>query len=292
MVASPNSRLLLVWPLHGVALLLWFLSGCSQQQLTQHQAVFGLLPLGMLLCCWLLLVVFLVNLLRRLKRAAALVENLQQELAIRADANRQQLALAYDRQQQLELLSIAETDRIRIYRDLHDDVGSKLLSIVHGSRASREGRLAAEALESLRNAVARANNPDIPFRRFLDALHDEMRLRLQGIGVHLGWKQPEQNLEWVLNSHQHYQLTRIFRELVSNVLRHASASEVEFSVAQLGEQWQFSLADNGCGFVGEPPKTGLGLRNIREWSLVLDAASQWMSRPQGGVVFTLLLPAP
>jgi signal transduction histidine kinase len=260
----------------------------------------------------------LLSVLRRFGQALAQAENLAQALAASVDASRQQLEIAYGHLHQLERLNVADVERMRIYRDLHDDVGSKLLSIIHGSRASRdklerrtnsmsgesrengesresrEGSLAAAALESMRNAVARANNPNVTFKSFLTVLHEEMQLRLQGAGIALIWEQPSENLDWVLNSDQNYQLNRIFRELVNNVLRHAAATVVEFSIAQIDGQWQFSLADNGRGFhtSGDLPIAGMGLRHIRERSLVLAATSQWMSRPQGGVIFTLLLPAP
>jgi glucose-6-phosphate-specific signal transduction histidine kinase len=82
----------------------------------------------------------------------------------------------------LEISLEAEHERQKLYRDLHDDVGSNLLPIIHADRDSRLGSMARGTLESLRQAVSRENNPDQPFSTFLADIKEETELRLQCSG--------------------------------------------------------------------------------------------------------------
>ncbi|MES2606502.1 MAG: ATP-binding protein [Pseudomonadota bacterium] len=232
--------------------------------------------------------IFLVGLIRRFIGALNVAEGANQMLEVRVTEARQQLETAYAQAREAEMLKAADQERSRIYRDLHDDVGSKLLSIAHAGRDTRLGGLASAALESLREAVARVNNPETSFGDFLQALQEEMTLRLGSLGVTLQWSQPEQGLEWMLDSGQHHHLSRIFRELVSNVIRHSGATEVAFAVRQVGDSWQFTLADNGGGMAPGQP-AGNGLQNLRTRTAELGAHIQWNNRPQGGVLVSLAL---
>lgn len=233
--------------------------------------------------------VFLVMLILRFVGALTVAEGMNQQLEARVTTIRRQLEDVYAKARQAELQKAAEEERSRIYRDLHDDVGSKLLSIAHAGRETRLGSLASSALESLREAVARVNNPEIPFSDFLHELKEEMTLRLASLGIALLWWQPEHDLDWQLSSSQNYHLSRLFRELVSNIIRHAAANEVEFSVQRAGNRWLFVLADNGCGF-DTLQASGTGMRNLRIRAAELGAELGWNSGANGGVQVTLLLP--
>lgn len=235
--------------------------------------------------------VFLISLIRRFAGALALAEELNQNLEARVSEVRLQLEKLYQEASAAEKLRAAEDERVRIYRDLHDDVGSKLLSIAHAGRNTRFGTLASSALESLRDAVARANNPDIRFDEFLQELKEEMQLRLASLGLSLNWRQPSTGLQWVLSSHQNYHLSRIFRELVTNVIRHAGASAVGFDIWQADQAWHFRLSDNGVGMGGGQPE-GSGGQNLRIRAEELGATIQWKSSSSEGVAVTLVLPHP
>ena len=47
----------------------------------------------------------------------------------------------------------AEAERRRIMRDLHDDVGGRILSVLHNASDERQASLARNALQSLREAL-------------------------------------------------------------------------------------------------------------------------------------------
>jgi signal transduction histidine kinase len=234
--------------------------------------------------------IFLVGLILRFIGALSVAEGMNQLLETRVSSIRQQLEMSYAKTHQAEMLKAAEEERSRIYRDLHDDVGSKLLSIAHAGRDTRLGGLASAALESLRDAVARVNNPATGFHNFLSTLREEMNLRLTSLGLVLHWSQPAELEDWTLSSSQNHHLSRIFRELVSNIIRHSAATEVDFRVEALGDIWCFTLADNGKGMAGGQG-TGSGLQNLRSRAEELGLAIQWSKSSAGGVLVSVLLPA-
>lgn len=113
-----------------------------------------------------LFMIFVATLLMRFASALTMAETLNRELENKVESSRQLIERNFAARRALEINQAAEQERLKIYRDLHDDVGSKLLSIVHADRDSKLGHMARSALESLRQAVARLGP-----RSELDAVH-------------------------------------------------------------------------------------------------------------------------
>ena len=236
----------------------------------------------------LMLAVFTASLLRRFTRALQIAEELNRDLEAKVAASRQLIEQSFAERRTLELQQAAQQERMQIYRDLHDDVGSKLLSIVHAGRDSRLGELASSALQSLRDAVSRANNPARPLDLFLAELREESELRLRGAGHNFHWEQPDELPDLVVSSRTAYNLNRIFKELVSNIIRHAGADEVVMRVIRDRDRWRLVLSDNGRGF-DSSAVMGNGIRNINSRAAELDARAQWEAVPGQGVTLTLEL---
>ncbi len=238
----------------------------------------------------LLILVFTIGLLNRFTSALNLAEELNRDLEAKVEASRKVIAASYQEQRELEISKAAEEERIKIYRDLHDDVGSKLLSIVHAGRDHKLGELARTALASLRDAVSRANSPEQPLRDFLEAMREETQLRLEGTGHQVTWIQTGDIPEIILSSATVYHLNQIMRELVSNIIRHAQASEVEF-LANFGPTgWTLQVSDNGRGL--DPGATnGNGLGHIRQRASEINCQIDWRNRADAGLQIQMAFPA-
>ncbi|MEX2333482.1 MAG: hypothetical protein WD600_04435, partial [Pseudohongiella sp.] len=101
-----------------------------------------------------LLLVFSAVLLKRFTDALSVAETLNQELEQKVELSRQVIARSFEERRVLERQQAAEHERLKIYRDLHDDVGSRLLSIIHAEPDHKMGDMARSALESLRQSVS------------------------------------------------------------------------------------------------------------------------------------------
>lgn len=237
----------------------------------------------------LLLAVFAATLLHRFVSALNLSENLNRDLEAKVEASRQVIEQSYAARRQLELEQATEQERISIYRDLHDDVGSKLLSIVHAGRGSRLGDLARTALESLRNAVSRANSSEQELAAFAHDLREEAQLRLEGSGHQFEWRQMNSLPNLKLTSTQVFNLNQIVRELVSNIIRHANASITSIALGTQNDCLLIEVADNGKGLNTESIN-GNGHLHIQQRVDELNGSLQMTAASPSGLVVNLKIP--
>lgn len=238
----------------------------------------------------LLLIVFMGILLERFRSALFLAENLNRELEAKVEASRQVIEHSYAQRRQLELEQATEKERVAIYRDLHDDVGSKLLSIVHAGRDNKLGDLARSALESLRSAVSKANSEKLLLEDLLTAVKEETQLRLEGSGHKFSWHQPEKLSELIISADKVFNINQVFRELVSNIIRHANANDIIIKFSSNDQLLTFNLQDNGVGF-DSSNVPGNGLNNIRERISEIGGDITWHEFTEPGVNLTIVIPA-
>lgn len=227
-----------------------------------------------------LLLVFTGVLLRRFTQALATAESLNRNLEHKVEVSRQIIARNFAERRRLEMQQAAQQERQKIYRDLHDDVGSRLLSIIHADTDKKLGDMARSALESLRQAVSRANTPDQTLHDLLLDIAEETRLRLEGSGHQVVWQQTGDIPETVIPSVIAYNINRIMKELVSNIIRHAGAEHVAVEVNTEADSLTITVNDDGRGFL-PGTQSGNGLRNIRSRAAEINADVDWHSTPHG-----------
>jgi signal transduction histidine kinase len=90
----------------------------------------------------------------------------------------------------------------------------------------------------------------------------------------------------------HAQLIRIFQEALSNIRKHANATQVWISYQQENQSILFEIQDDGDGFSPEDV-TGTsrhGLRGMRERAELIGADFQVISRPSEGTIVRIRLP--
>ena len=147
---------------------------------------------------------------------------------------------------ELRVEQVTERERKRIAADLHDDLGAKLLTIVHTSDSERISTLAREALEEMRLSVRGLTGKPV---RLADALGDwraEVVSRLGQAGIECEWHAPE-DLPQRLSSRAYVQTTRILREATSNIIKHSKAARCDIRCTISDGDLQFILQDDGEG---------------------------------------------
>lgn len=90
-----------------------------------------------------------------------------------------------------------------------------------------------------------------------------------------------------LTAQQRQHVYQIVREALSNVARHAGASEVRVTLRYDGRAMRFSIGDNGAGDVPAQGQVGRGLRNMRERAQLLGAQLDITSEIGKGTTVTL-----
>lgn len=222
---------------------------------------------------------------RRFASALGEAETLNRELESRVAASRAALTESYEQRSSLERDTARAEERERIYRDLHDDIGAKLLSLAIRAPDPQAADIARSALQDLRDVVSRSNAADAPLLDLLADRRSEIESRCASARLRLVWNQPEDLPDRVLSAGEALHLGRILRESISNVLRHAGADSVVVSIHAAGGGYQISVEDDGRNPAKKP---GRGMRNMMARAEQLGGKIEWTWGERGCRVFLTL----
>jgi signal transduction histidine kinase len=194
---------------------------------------------------------------------------------------------------------IQEEERSRIGRDLHDSVGQALtalqidLELARNRPAEAADRLrecataCEETLKDLRRVVHDLRPPELAageLAEFLRAYTERFEVRT-GIAVSFRASGGE-----VASGEVATCLFRILQEALTNVSRHARASEVGIVLAVSDGTVTMEVSDDGAGF--DPAAGhGSGLRGMRERCDFLGGTLAVHSRPGEGTRVSVTLPS-
>lgn len=227
-------------------------------------------------------------------------EGLKAEIAVRerAEGERQQLLA--------ELVASQESERARIARELHDQMGQQLAALMLGLTAVRESaadqqmRDRLENLRMLAETITREMH-DLAVELRPPAL-DQYGLRVSienllddwvestGLHAEMQWLFPE---DLPLPSSHQVALYRITQEALTNVARHAEASNVILIFRRVDGFVHFLLEDDGKGFNMEDRASShqrLGLLGMRERAALINATLTIESTPGRGTSIICRVP--
>jgi signal transduction histidine kinase len=160
-----------------------------------------------------------------------------------------ELHQSHEQQKRLALLEATRAERDRIYQDVHDGIGLRLVSAMF---SLRQGNSDAQTIEShLKGCMSdlrliiNANTDeetDIQSAIFEHCLTQESLLEAHNItfSYDVGDDPPLR-----LEPQQHLNILRILQEAITNAITHASASEIRVKLAQAGDELSLSVTDNG-----------------------------------------------
>ena len=233
-----------------------------------------------------------------------------QRLAVQPDAEINRVVLAFNgmldrlederRESGRRILAAQEAERVGIARDLHDEVGQLLTSVLLHLDAIA-GRAPAERSElegtkqSVRNAldevrrISRELRPEMLETLGLASALTELTTsfgRMSGVRVE---RRFDPTLP-ALDPGVELAVYRIAQEGLTNVARHAQASEVTVSLDADDHTVVLRVVDDGRGF-GDAPKEQGGLRGMRERALLIGATLTVRPASPRGTEVRLEVPA-
>jgi two-component system, NarL family, sensor histidine kinase UhpB len=182
-----------------------------------------------------------------------------------------------------------EEERRRIARELHDEVGQVLTGVMLQLDDAEAREAVRHSLEEVRR-IARELRPetldDLGLLSALRALsnataHDGLRVerRLDTAGLEL---RPEVELA----------IYRVAQESLTNVMRHAGASEVLLELQPVDGAVRLIVRDNGRGLPGGAPPAGSGIAGMSERALHVGGRLRVASGEGGGTEVRLDIPLP
>jgi two-component system, NarL family, sensor histidine kinase DevS len=194
-----------------------------------------------------------------------------------------------------------ELERRRLARELHDQTGQELTSVLLGLKSVEEAQSPderAEALAAVREQV-------------VETLHDVRRLAVElrpkalddfGLGPALERlrdsyaDQTGMRVELALRLRERLPtdvetaLYRIVQEALTNIVKHARASEVSIVLARSGSHVTAVVEDDGLGFSADEHSEGLGLVGMHERLALLDGRLKVESAPNHGTTLVAEVP--
>lgn len=141
-------------------------------------------------------------------------------------------------------LHAVHEERARIYRDLHDDIGARLVSIMSGSSEERIRELAREALHDLREVVYHARGVPGTLEEVLGEIRGELSERLGLAGWQLDWQQ-EALPAALLPGDSTIHVYRILREAATNAIKHAAPGRLRVRIRVFEGMVYLDLTDQG-----------------------------------------------
>jgi two-component system, NarL family, sensor histidine kinase UhpB len=234
-----------------------------------------------------------LHLLRQQGQALQMAEESKAQLESRIREATAEIEHNFTQLAELRVEKVTERERKRIAADLHDDLGAKLLTIVHTSESERISTLAREALEEMRLSVRGLTGKPV---RLIDALGDwraEVVSRLGQAGIEADWTAPAEELPQTLSARAFVQTTRILREAVSNVIKHSGATHCSLSCQLAEGDVQIIVRDNGSGIPMELDgrlDRGHGMASMKHRAKLLHGQCLVESGPGYGTVIRLTLP--
>ncbi len=182
-------------------------------------------------------------------------------------------------------IAMQMAERERIYRDLHDDVGAKLLGLaISAQRANqpREADLARSALQDLRDVVSRSSQSGSRLDHLLADLRAETEQRVNAAGVALHWRIPATEHTLPVSPSAALHISRLLREAISNALRHACASQISIDLSWQANKIVLTIQDDGIGLPESGLKPSRGISSMRTRAAALGGHISWeRSIPNG-----------
>jgi signal transduction histidine kinase len=193
----------------------------------------------------------------------------------------------------------ATVERTRIARDIHDSLGHTLTTLDVQLELAQKLRqrdpdqalqavdtakvLANQCLHDVRHALRTMRQPGFHLNEAIATLIEQVQLN-QSFVIHAQINFPPLSLT---TSHQIY---CIVQEGLTNIQKHAQATQVTLKMQPEAEHLWLELMDNGCGFEPNSIGHGFGLQGMAERVHLLGGKLKIRSAPGTGTQIQVAIP--
>ncbi|NCO63887.1 MAG: tetratricopeptide repeat protein [Flavobacteriales bacterium] len=206
----------------------------------------------------------------------------------------------------IETQNKLQEQRLRISRDLHDNIGAQLTFIIssidnlqYGFKINNEkltnklsniSAFTKETIYELRDTIWAMNKSKISF--------EDLQVRTSNFVDKANSISKDTNFEFILDrsitnqtvltSIQGMNIYRIIQEAVNNSLKYSEAKNIKVAFKKLENTLQISITDDGKGFDIETVEMGNGLNNIKKRAHDISAIININSKLEEGTSIQLL----
>jgi PAS domain S-box-containing protein len=232
-----------------------------------------------------------------------IVQDITERLELQAAEKKEEI-----RQLLMERIFLAQEDeRRRIARELHDEAGQLMTSLLIGLRSLTDARRLADAKRQAKRLREIASDAIEELSRLSRGLHSSVLDNL-GLQAAIGRYADDfsqmhpikVNFEFGdsefsdFSRDEQIHLYRIVQEAFTNIARHSRAKTVLVKFNHTASELQLTIRDDGQGFVTsrgeENPARHLGIEGMRQRTVILGGTLQVASPQEGGVEINLRIP--
>lgn len=193
-----------------------------------------------------------------------------------------------------------QSERLRIARDLHDEVGAGLGTIAllgefieqhpTASDGQEVRQMARQTIDSLRDVVWFIDPTYSQMSDLVARLETTAKAYLVGMELHFQQTGNFKTTELTLSFRRN--VLPLFKEALHNIVKHAHATRVDIQVGNEANEFHMSISDNGSGFDPDNPVAGNGLKNMHRRARDMRGVLRIQSSPVGGTTVSLTAPFP
>lgn len=202
-------------------------------------------------------------------------------------------------------LQAQEDERRRIARELHDEAGQLMTSLLVGLRSLSDIRRLADAKQQAKRLREIASDAINEIGRLARGLHSSV---LDDLGIEAALRRFADEFAKThaiqvdldiaaahfsdFSRDEQINLYRIVQEALTNVARHAQARQVHITFQKSGANFDVTVRDDGRGFsnVGNSSSRHLGIEGMRQRAATLGGTLQITNPPDGGTQVGLRIP--
>lgn len=210
--------------------------------------------------------------------------------------NRLNQELQVQEQKKMEaVIESQEKERKRIAEELHDSVGQMLALVklnLSGIESNSEknqliqktSQLLDESIDEIRTISHNLMPPDLKSKSLTEIA--ENLLKRNGLSYQFQTYGLADNLTEAIK----FTLYRIIQEIIHNIIKHASAKQIDMSITRTDDGINLMVEDDGIGFNTSLVNSGLGLKNIHSRVKLLNGYFDVDSSLNRGTIYNVTIP--
>jgi signal transduction histidine kinase len=206
------------------------------------------------------------------------------------------LTQSYERLRTLDQQRTTAEERQKLMRDMHDGIGSHLMSTLALARMGALSQhdmeeILADCIDELKITIDSLEPVESDLLVVLGNLRYRLEPRLNAAGIELEWAVSDIPPLAYLNPENTRSILRIVQEAFTNTLKHAHANRITLStgVDYANARVIVRLTDDGQGFKPGQP-AGRGVENMKSRAAKLNGGVEVLPLKGGGTCVNLYLP--
>lgn len=207
---------------------------------------------------------------------------------------------------EIETYNKLQEQRLRISRDLHDNIGAQLTFIIssiqnlqYGFKISNDklkdkltdiSAFTKETIDELRDTIWAMNKDEITLEDLQARISNFIKKANASSSSNLSFNLNREGVTAktiAFSSIKGMNIYRIIQEAVNNAIKYAEASSIDIDINQLNEAVVVLIKDNGKGFDIANAKDGNGLNNMKKRATEINAEISYISSDKEGTTISL-----